>query len=337
MELVNKTPFRAERFLLQDREGRDLLAVILKCTYSLKSRAEIRPAEEQVPVQMEDGFYGRPGESSVRYESDLVPFKPGTDVVLIGHAYAPKPMIRRIDVTVRVGSLERTCRVNGNRRWQKTFGFLGISEPEPLEKIPLVYERSFGGQDLSSPEVKDHERENRNPVGCGLWARKSRLEPEEVALPNIEDPANPIKGRQDRPRPAGFGFIGRHWQPRLAYAGTYDQNWAEKRSPLLPLDFDERYFHGAHPDLVFNGHLQGGEPVEIIHASPQGSLRFTLPRMRPQVALISTAMEWTYAEPRFDTLILEPDESRIIAVWRASKLLDNLLHKVAFIRVTADG
>jgi hypothetical protein len=286
---------------------------------------------------MEDGFYGRPGESSVRYESDLVPFKPGTDVVLIGHAYAPKPMIRRIDVTVRVGSLERTCRVNGNRRWQKTFGFLGISEPEPLEKIPLVYERSFGGQDLSSPEVKDHERENRNPVGCGLWARKSRLEPEEVALPNIEDPANPIKGRQDRPRPAGFGFIGRHWQPRLAYAGTYDQNWAEKRSPLLPLDFDERYFHGAHPDLVFNGHLQGGEPVEIIHASPQGSLRFTLPRMRPQVALISTAMEWTYAEPRFDTLILEPDESRIIAVWRASKLLDNLLHKVAFIRVTADG
>ena len=337
MELVNKTLFTAERVLLQDKEGRDLLVVIIKCTYSLKNKTELGPAEEQVPVQMADSFYGKPGESSVRYESDLVPYKPGTDVVLVGHAYAPKPKIKKIDVTVKVGSLEKTCRVTGNRRWKKSFGFVKISDPEPLEKTPLVYEHSFGGQDLSSPETRDHERENRNPVGCGLLAKKSKLDPEKVSLPNIEDPANPIKSRQDRPKPVGFGFIGRHWQPRLSHAGTYDKNWMEKRSPLLPLDFDERYFNGAHPDLISKKYLQGGEPVEIINAAPQGSLRFTLPRIRPQVAMISTTLEWTYAEPQIDTLILEPDQSRIMMVWRASKILNGLLHKVAFIRVTANG
>jgi hypothetical protein len=111
----------------------------------------------------------------------------------------------------------------------------------------------------------------------------------------------------------------------------------EKRSPMLPLDFDERYFNGAHPDLTAKKYFRGGEPVEIVNASSQGTLRFSLPQIKPKVAVISTTLEWTYVEPQFDTLILEPDPSRIIMVWRATKIMNGHLHKVGLIRVTADG
>lgn len=41
--------------------------------------------------------------------------------------------------------------------------------------------------------------------------------------------------------------MGRSWQPRLRYAGTYDQHWMDERLPFLPEDFDLRYFQSAPP------------------------------------------------------------------------------------------
>ncbi|QIO08920.1 DUF2169 family type VI secretion system accessory protein [Acinetobacter lanii] len=55
--------------------------------------------------------------------------------------------------------------------------------------------------------------------------------------------------------PAGFGFIGRSWLPRIAYAGTYDQKWLDEQHPYPPFDMDYRYWNGAPEDQqieVFN-------------------------------------------------------------------------------------
>ena len=333
MELANKTEYTGGMVLLQDRDGRDLLVVIVKCAYFYNGSGDPIPAPEQVPVQMADSFYGNPGESSVRYESDLVPHKTGTDVVMLGNAYAPKNVARELDVSVRVGPLYKVCRVFGNRRWGTSLGMLSISDPDPFDRMPLIYERAFGGMDLSSPDEKEHESEKRNPVGCGFMASKSRRDAEQIPLPNIEDPRALIQTAQDRPQPAGFGFIGRHWQPRVTLAGTYDKKWMEERSPLLPLDFNERYFNGAHPDLIYGKYLQGGEPVEIVNASPGGPLRFFLPGKKPGIEIVSTSLERIRLEPVFDTLLLEPDQSRFVITWRASKTVYRELHKVACVRV----
>ncbi|HHM9353691.1 TPA: DUF2169 domain-containing protein, partial [Pseudomonas aeruginosa] len=48
--------------------------------------------------------------------------------------------------------------------------------------------------------------------------------------------------------PAGFGVVGRAWAPRLALAGTYDQDWEDNHWPGLPQDFDFTYWNGAPPD-----------------------------------------------------------------------------------------
>jgi len=49
-------------------------------------------------------------------------------------------------------------------------------------------------------------------------------------------------------QPAGFGFLGRPWSPRIALAGTYDEKWLEEQHPYPPQDTDYAYWNGAPKD-----------------------------------------------------------------------------------------
>ena len=71
----------------------------------------------------------------------------------------------------RVGTLEKTVHVSGERTWFKRIGGgIGTERPEPFERIPLVYERAFGGWDRTHAKPEKHTFEPRNPVGRGLPA-----------------------------------------------------------------------------------------------------------------------------------------------------------------------
>jgi hypothetical protein len=191
------------------------------------------------------------------------------------------------------------------------------SPPVAFERLPLVYERAFGGVDRSDPAQPAGD--DRNPVGTGFAAaaRKERLEG--LRLPNLEDPRHPIKTWSDRPPVAGFGVVGRGWLPRRSLGGTYDQRWTEQRNPLLPEDFDPRFFNGAPADQVAVPHLRGGEPVSLSNCSPDGVLSFELPRIA-----LSITIDWAAGPqaqevpPVLDTVILDPDERRIVMSWRST-------------------
>jgi hypothetical protein len=324
MELVNRTPFAAARTVVSDREGCDVLLTVVKCTYALGKGGRLEPADKQHPVQPADDFYGEPGESSVRWESDLAVFKPATDVVVLGHAYAPRKPEAQLQVALRVGPLFRVLSVFGERRWRKG---LGMSSPEPFAKMPLTFERAFGGTDRSSANALHHEREPRNPVGRGFVAQRSELAAGEVLLPNIEDPEHLVRSIKDRPPPAGFGFIARSWQPRAALAGTYDEAWRKNRSPLPPKDFDDRHHNAAPRQLMASPHFAGNELVELAHLSPQGTQRFRLPGTRPRV-FVSIGRQRHELPVLFDTLVLLPDEEQAVMVWRGHRRLppQDMLH-----------
>jgi hypothetical protein len=334
MELTNETPFVAERVVLQDKDGRDVLVAIVKGTYVILTSG-VRLAGEQTPIQLADTFHGEPGRSSTALESDLAPRKLGTDVVVLGHAYAPRGRARELDVSLAVGPLRRSLRVYGDRFWTEVMGAAALTSPEPFERMPLVYERAFGGLDATAEDPRHHEREDRNPVGLGLRARRSRGTGEAIRAPNIEDPAQLITSLDDRPEPAGFGFIGRSWQPRAGFAGTYDEAWLKDRSPLPPKDFDDRHYSAAHPRLVSRRHLNGDEPVVLLNASPGGTLRFQLPAVRPHVE-VTLGNELCPLEMAFDTLIVHADEERVVMVWRGSRVLGKKdLVRVKRVRIQA--
>jgi len=314
--LNNRTSFAAERTWVRDNLGAEVWVVAVKGSFVVQPSGKQVLDPEQADVSRAPVFRGDPESSSLLFESDLVQTKTRTDVLVEGHAYAPggKPATT-VNVRLKIAQIDKTLRVHGDRRIQA--GLLGVklSDTEPFTRMPITYERSFGGTDRKSGDPKQHQWEPRNPVGVG-FARKAEDLIESLA-PNIEDPGQPY-GSWRRDQPAGFGPIARHWMPRVKLAGTYDDTWGATRKPLLPSDFDERFYQSAPEDQQASGFLRGGELVELHNLTPDGFLSFHLPRVT--LGLTTRFYDRTQAWHRADlhTVIIEPDERRFRMVWHSS-------------------
>ncbi|ATB41507.1 hypothetical protein CYFUS_006973 [Cystobacter fuscus] len=330
LAINNQTPFAVEPLALADEELRPLVVVVVKATYLLEKDG-LKLADTPVPVSLTGETWGEPGQSSYRYEPETAFTKLATDVVLNGHAYAPARNTTELEVEVRVGPLRKVVRVVGDRVWVRSLGQVSMTRPLSFEKLPLVYERAFGGRDRTATAPANPQFEPHNPVGAGFRASPRHYE-EGLRLPNLEDPARPLIQFGQRVPPVGFGFISPDWQPRAALAGTYDKAWESGRKPLLPRDFDRRYFNAASPGLVAPGYLQGNEPVLLVNASPKERLTFQLPGVRPRVC---AALEGGPIEPvmSLDTVILEPDARRVLLLWRGTIPLEQGAHEVRGLKV----
>ncbi len=136
----------------------------------------------------------------------------------------------------------------------------------------------------------------------------------------------------------GFGFTSPHWQPRAKYAGTYDEVWNKTRKPLLPKDFDLRFFNAAAPGLIAPGYLKGNEPVVIAGASPKGRIAFSLPgQATPVVTVKQTGLGEVKPALFLDTVILDSDAEQVLLLWRGHIVLGEGIHDVRGLRVTAEG
>jgi hypothetical protein len=293
--------------------------------------------EIQTPTKVTGELWGEPGISSYKYEPQTAFIKPSTDVVLIGSAFAARPGDTECEVRFSLGPLEKRAHIAGDRHWVKSFGGVYMTAPEPFEKIPLMYERAFGGWDRTHPDPDKHSFEPRNPVGTGFRSKEGRFE-EGVRLPNIEDPKHLIRDYGDTPPPAGFGFTSPNWQPRASFAGTYDSAWMENRMPLLPLDFDRRFFNAASPGLIAPGYLKGDEPVLIEGASPGSPIRFNLPGIPPPECRVQlVGRRDALVQTKLDTVIVNTDEDLILLLWRGHLPVRNGPHDIVAIQVRAEG
>lgn len=325
----NSTKYQAQPAVLTDRDGRDVVVVVAKGTFQVSPSGVVSLAGEQVPLVFADEYLGDPGQTSLKAACDMVLFKPRTDVIVLGQAHSPQgEPITQMDVELRVGDLQKRLRVMGNRRWEKRLMSLTPTEPEPFQKMPLSFERAFGGRCPVAAESEEEQQDDRNPVGVGYVAVAEQSV--DKPLPNLEDPAALISTWKDRPDPRAFGYVCGHWQPRRAFAGTYDDRWQRERMPLLPDDFDYRFFNVAPLDQQLPGYLVGGERVELRGFTPDGEFSFELPQDKVGVNLLFP-MEVERAEPAvLDTLIIEPDLRRFQLVWRAKfsapDPLTHLLH-----------
>ncbi len=327
--LINETPFAVEQLFLMDENGRDILVLVVKATYQIKGTSRLEIADRQLPVNVSGEYYGDPGKSSIKYEPEVASVKLSTDVALIGHAYADRHSVTEVDVMLRIGTLRKRVRIFGDRRWTAAKGFKSISAPAPFQKIPLVYERAFGGRDNADSDPEKHSYEPGNPYGTGYGAFV-----EGKKLPNLEDPDRCIKDPGDTVSPTGFGFIGPECEPRMRYAGTYDEGWMKKRMPLLPEDFDPRYYNAAHPDLIAQGYLNGDEPVEIINASVNGHLKFNLPGTLPPEAVVVMKDETRHGiNTNLDTVIINTDENILFLLWRGNVDVHGHIHDINSVKV----
>ncbi len=309
----NNTPFATDRCWVRDRDGAEVWLVAVKGSFTIGPQGSLKVADEQEPVCLAPQFVGDPATSSLRYDSDLPHKKLRTDVILHGHAYAPegKP-VTQTGVRLTVSDIDKTLRVFGDRIWEDSLVGLRLSSPRSFIKMPLTYERAFGGTDTIEEEPKHRGWEPRNPIGAGFAAIKKHLIG--APAPNVERVGDLIGSWNDRPDPIGFGPIPGHWAPRTEYAGTYDEEWEKSRLPLIAEDFDEQFYQCAPEDQQVP-YLKGGELVELSNLTPVGRIRFRLPRVSLGFETEFSGGEKEIHRSYVHTVILEPDVPRVMIVW----------------------
>jgi hypothetical protein len=330
LQLENETPFKTGLAIFPDAEGIDTLYLAIRGAFTFERGLAV--AEEQPPLKLGDEHWGDPTSTSLKYAGEIHLLKPSTDVALVGHAYAmggrPVPTV---DVALAVGPLRKVIRVFGDREWKGTID-PHISAPALFDRMPLVYERAFGGILEIDPDTRAMTRDPRNPVGVGFAHLRRGGAISARKLPNLEDPAHLIARPSDRPPPAGFGYIAPSWEPRRSAAGTYDEHWKSKRAPFLPADFHARFFNAAHPDLICKGYLQGGEEVSALHVTPSPLLRFRLPVCRFDARVhIAGAVE--RPPLHLETVLIEPDDRRVSLIWRGAARCDRSALRISRVRI----
>lgn len=309
----NATRYDATAVIQTDADGGDVIVCVAKGTFAWAKGGKLELAEP-LPLVYADEYAGKPGESGIVAGTDFALFKPGTDVIVTGSAFAPGgKAVTQMTVKLRAGSLAASLLVTGDRVWKK--GLLGpsIGAPEPFREMPLVWERAWGGAregEGKNPGV----RCDGNPVGAGLWANDK--DAADQPLPNVEAPDDPVKNFKSRPEPACWGFVAPSWEPRRSFAGTYDAKWERDRMPLLPDDFDHAFFMQAHPALQSPRYFTGGEKIAIEGMHPKGPLSFELPKDTIEVKILLPGDKVTTHATVLDTVVLMPSEEKVTLTWR---------------------
>ncbi len=322
MEFVNRTPFDAAWFLGFQPDGRELMIVAVKATYAIPpAGGEPVVAELQAPLVKADEFTGEPGASATRRESDFAHHKPACDVLVNGSAHAPNGRpAEKVAVSLRIGPIQKRFDVVGDRTWNGALLGSRHTAPERFRQLPISYDRAYGGTDREDKEGGKVRAYAANPVGAGYYPLSRGRELAGKPLANTQELGRPATGREGNYRPMSFGPIGRNFPERVRYAGTYDQRWTEERAPWFPADFDYRYFQCAPEDQRMP-YPAGGEEVELENLSPEGRLRFRLPRQEVPVLFVPHAGPPLERLAAVDTVLIEPDDRLVALTARASLAL----------------
>ncbi len=211
MKYINHTPFPSMAFQATAGDGQSSHVVIVRATFDIQNDGKLAVSDEQVPIALTDEYFGEVNKSSVKQESDLVPYKPRCDVIVNATAYAPggKPspgFVAGIKITGPYTTkdsapplvLENNLLVTGPRNWEKgLMGGWALKAPtEPVTSLELRYEYAFGGECRI-----DHD----DPDGKGIKSG-SRLTPEQRES-HPEGPADaPIAHTVFEDNPLGKGF-----------------------------------------------------------------------------------------------------------------------------------
>jgi hypothetical protein len=307
MEILNETPYPFLAFDASPEPARQAVTLIVKGTFKLVAEgpAEPLPHDDQAQLVGDDVHMDDIGRS-LRYGTDLVPFKLRGEVTVAALCRPPTPQTRNCDVTIALGPIQKTLRVSGDR------AFPDPVKTEPFETLPIRWERTFGGLSFT-----------QNPLGRGMEPWPTPSGPVHY-LPNVEYPDERMNKPGDRVRPASLAPILPHWSPRLEQQGTRDQRWAAFRAPLPPVDFDPQAHQAAPADqqLRDGEFFRGDEPLTLTNLHPKISVfRGGLPGRRLRVFVERRV---PYGEPapfeevamKLDTVHVDTEAETVTLVWR---------------------
>ncbi len=284
--------------------------IIVKITLGLVHERTAWPTTP-IDLVVEDRRRDANPLASLVEAAETAPYSPNAGVILFANAFAPQgrpaaALSARLAVFRERSLIDKTVHVFGERAANAP------QHPRPFERVPLVYERTWGG-----PSSED------NPVGVPAGAS---------SLPSICDPTNPTKS-------VGFGPVSRQWPHRKRLLGTTNLSRIEGPVTEFPNGFDFRFFNPAPTDQQID-FLQGDEWIVLdgMHSTiPR--VQSKLPQMRGKacVYFVSTnsVSHTQFVDLVQDMLVIDADKLVASIVFRGSLQLDSL-DVLPCLRVFAD-
>ncbi|PAY21510.1 hypothetical protein CKO51_00100 [Rhodopirellula sp. SM50] len=300
MQLENSTRFPALLFRGAIDEDRFCASVTCRATYDLTTDGLVLSEEQPWVVSAEpwEGPHGGP------MDSDEVFYRGGVDVLVFGQACSLGNDATRGQVVVRVGdSFQSAVAVFGDRVWVEREGELVPGPPQTFQSMPLELSRAYGGKDVwDELDIPFAD----NPDGRGYYL--SRDSAVGSPLPNLEDPANPVKNWEDQPEPVATGTVPMAFGPKLKRFMVIDEVTGEMKK------LDPRFFNSAFPNLIVDS-VRPGDPVAVEGIFPHGSIAFQVPDLDLEV-MLQFDDEEIVAPLQIDQIGIECERKRVFIGWR---------------------
>jgi hypothetical protein len=318
MRFYKTVPYRFAPLDVSEGHSGHEFVCLIKGTFSFAPGEPARavPEKDQAELAGDTPHMDDIGRS-LRYATDLVAYKPWAEITLTADCCAPRGVeTTESRVWLEAGPISKALVVTGDRVWvHGRDGHDAVDGPLPFTRVPLRWERAFGG--LAHPE---------NPLGRGMDIAPDFDGMMRLYLPNIEDPSHRVTSREDRPEPVGFAPVPAHAASRMALQGTRDQRWALFRAPLPPLDYDPCAEQAAPRDQWLEEFWRGDEVVRLGGMDPDHEVIETaLPGTRPRLFLDlkrSGPRQFVEIPVVLDTVHIDVAERRLVMVWRRAIRLE---------------
>lgn len=301
VEVVSFCPLRAASLLWMPRSGAYVLTVIIKATFEIAPGICSLAAQQEEPNEY-DNHWNDDDSRSLYAPSDVVPFKPRADVVLVGHAFS-QTATRSLSTRLVVAEVDKAIEVWCDRLLAPD-GV--IREGAPFLKLPLRYERAAYNPD--------------NPVGIPAEPRADKGGA--VVLPNLQPPGTRITGSADTIVPIGYGPIASSWPSRAAKLPrqTAGPPPTFHHQPL-PEGLDPGFFNVAPLDQQVE-RLSADEQIVLENLHPTHPKLITkLPGIAPKVT-VERGGKADEIVTSADTLWFDTDRALCTLTWRGQLRLE---------------
>ena len=326
MDLVNHTPLVSRATVTQLNGVAERCGVVIA-----KATFHFSQGETQLDTQSLVALSLQPVPTELGALPPDLPYLAWDDrfeVVVLGCAHSSRP-ITEMRVAVSVGAVRNELIVTGDRVWMSRGSELEMSAPVPFTRMPLTWERAFGGR--CQVEIDDgafiEVLEPLNPDGRGLDVEvESRRHAGLLkapngfprysyrrAAPNVERPGYRITCAQDRPEPACWatrplvtGLRAKHLVDGLS-AGRPTPREAESFDSLLS------GLRSAVDEWVID-RPELGVPVVLDGLTPDGKVSFPLPRSQVFADYVVGKRQGTLSLPA-QQLVLLPETKRLLMVY----------------------
>lgn len=329
MKLYNRTPIPARLFIAELGEDEPRIGTLIaKVTFRIDAGSPVLDQDSPFPVFDQD----EETPLGLLPRDDLPRFTDDFEVLVLGCAHAPRgTAVQAQAVSCRVGDTVRTLYVYGDREWLPADAqgmHRSISAPLPFERMPLTWDRAFGG---STPVLVAEESpmivgDPRNLAGRGFDPAPAAESLRDAGLaapgfprfdtrrplPNLEDPQRPVQAWTDAPDPICWATLpldsGMHGRRLMAL----DPEAIGSDQP--PPSFADTATLRAHPDWVIPL-PPANATVQLQGMSPDGDITFSMPAIRVFADYVLGTRTGT-RELRPAVLVLLPEEQRFYLVFR---------------------